>query len=110
MEKITNFIEERLAPPLIKISEMRYLQVIQKTFMTTMPILIFSSLLILIAALPIPGWSNVVAPFAGKLWAGVNSTLGLLSVCISIVTGYFLGEYYKDRGSKIKPIRIIISL
>ncbi|MDV4152015.1 PTS transporter subunit EIIC [Clostridium sp. AL.422] len=104
MEKITNFIEERLAPPLIKISEMRYLQVIQKTFMTTMPILIFSSLLILVAALPIPGWSEIVAPFAGKLWAGVNSTLGLLSVCISIVTGYFLGEYYKNRGSKIKPI------
>ena len=104
MEKITSFIEERLAPPLIKISEMRYLQVIQKTFMTTMPILIFSSLLILIAALPIPGWSNIVAPFAGKLWAGVNSSLGLLAVCIAIVSGYFLGEYYKDRGSKIKPI------
>lgn len=104
MEKITSFIEERLAPPLIKISEMRYLQVIQKTFMTTMPILIFSSLLILIAALPIPGWSNIVAPFSGKLWAGVNSSLGLLAVCIAIVSGYFLGEYYKDRGSKIKPI------
>ena len=66
MEKITRFIEEKMAPPLIRLSEMRYLQVVQRTFMTTMPILLFSSLLILIAALPIPGWSNIVAPISWK--------------------------------------------
>lgn len=104
MEKITRFIEEKMAPPLIRLSEMKYLQVVQRTFMTTMPILLFSSLLILIAALPIPGWSNIVAPISGKLWAGVNSSLGLLAVCISIVSGYFLGDYYKQRGAKINPI------
>lgn len=104
MEKITRFIEEKMAPPLIKLSEMRYLQVIQRTFMTTMPILLFSSLLILTSAFPIPGWNKIVAPISGRLWAGVNSSLGLFAVCISIVGGYFLGDYYKEKGLKINPI------
>lgn len=104
METITLFIENTIAPPLIKLANTRYLQMIQKTFMTLMPILIFSSMLILIAALPIPGWDAIVAPFAGKLWGGVNSTLGFLAVGLSIVSGYHLGEYYKQKGSNISPI------
>lgn len=108
MKKITDFIENQVAPPLIRLAEVRYLQVIQRTFMALMPILIFSSLLILIAALPIPGWDKIVAPLTGQLWGGVNSTLGFFAVAVAIVSGYYLGEYYRDKGYNITPITTAI--
>lgn len=108
MEKLTNFIETKLAPPLIWVSQIRYLQVIQRVFMTTMPVLIFSSFLILAAALPIPGWSQIVAGFAGKLWMGVNSTLGLLSLLVAILCGYHLGDFYREKGEKALPVNTAI--
>lgn len=104
MKKLTNFIENVIAPPLIRISSTRYLQAIQDTFMTLMAILIFSSMLCLIASLPIPGWSNVIEPISSKLWGGFNSTLGLLSIGISIVMGYHLGVFYNKRNEKVSPI------
>ncbi|WP_216361677.1 hypothetical protein [Listeria ivanovii] len=68
MEKIIHFIEQKLAPPLIRISQIRYLDATQKAFMAFMPYLLISSLFVLIASLPIPGWTDFVAPFADKLW------------------------------------------
>lgn len=104
MNKFTDFIENRVAPPLIWLSETRYLKVIQATFMTLMSLLIFSSLLLLVAALPIPGWSNFVAPITTQLYSGVNSTLGLFAITVSIVCGYYLGEYYRNKGYNLTPI------
>lgn len=108
MDKFTNFIETKLAPPLVRISQIRYLQAIQRVFMTTMPVLIFSSFLILAVALPIPGWDKIVADFSGKLWMGVNSTLGLLSLLVAILCGYHLGAYYQEKGEKALPINTAI--
>lgn len=104
MEKFTRFIETKLAPPLIRFSQIRYLEAIQRVFMSTMAILIFSSILILAAALPIPGWEDFIAEFSGKLWGGVNSTLGLLSLLVALLCGYHLGDYYYEKGEKSLPI------
>ena len=43
IDKLTDFIETRLAPPLIKISQVRYLEALQKTFMVMMPYMIIGS-------------------------------------------------------------------
>ncbi len=108
MEKITTFIENVIAPPLIKLSMNRYLQAIQGSFIALMPIMIYSSMLILAAALPIPGWNNLVGPFVGKLWGGVGVTLGFLALGISIALGYNLGSYYNDKNPKIRPLTTAI--
>ena len=104
MEKLTYFIENVIAPPLIRISETRYLQAVQKAFLSIMPILIFSSMMILVAALPIPGWNKVVGPIIGALWGGVNSTLGFLAVVLTVSLGYHLGSYYEINNRNIRPI------
>jgi len=104
MEKLTYFIENVIAPPLIRISETRYLQAVQKAFLSIMPILIFSSMMILAAALPIPGWNKVVGPIIGALWGGVNSTLGFLAVVLTVSLGYHLGSYYEINNRNIRPI------
>lgn len=104
MDKITSLIENTIAPPLTRLANTRYLQMVQKAFMSLMPLLIFSSLLILVAALPIPGWEGIVAPIVDDLWGGVNSTLGFLAVGLAITSGYHLGEFYRDKGSNISSI------
>ncbi len=104
MEKLTYFIENVIAPPLIRISETRYLQAVQKAFLSIMPILIFSSMMILVAALPIPGWNKVVGPIIGALWGGVNSTLGFLAVVLTVSLGYHLGSYYERDNRNVRPI------
>lgn len=104
MDKMTNFIENRIAPPLITLSNTRVLTAIQKAFFTLMPILIFSSMIILVAALPIPGWGKIVGPIIGQLWGGVSSTLGFLSVALTITLGYHYGDYYNRKGVNVNPI------
>lgn len=104
MEKLTNFIENVIAPPLIRVSETRYLQAVQKAFLSIMPILIFSSMMILVAALPIPGWNKVVGPIIGALWGGVNSTLGFLAVVLTVSLGFHLGSYYERDNRNVRPI------
>ncbi|TLG71798.1 PTS sugar transporter subunit IIC [Culicoidibacter larvae] len=101
MQKLITFIEEKLAPPLIRVSQIRYLDAVQKAFMSFMPYLLISSLFILIAALPIPGWSDIVAPIAGKLWGAVNATMGVISIGIAASLGYHLGDYYRAKDSRI---------
>lgn len=103
IERTTKTIEERIAPPLIKIAENKYLDAIQKTFMSFMPLLIIGSFFILIAALPIPGWDKIVAPIVGKLWGAVSSTFGLMSIGIALGVGYYLSSYYHKKDSEVDP-------
>ncbi|WP_048627223.1 PTS sugar transporter subunit IIC [Listeria ivanovii] len=104
MEKIIHFIEQKLAPPLIRISQIRYLDATQKAFMAFMPYLLISSLFVLIASLPIPDWTDFVAPFADKLWGAVNATLGVISIGIAVALGYHLGDYYHQRDSRVDKL------
>lgn len=103
IEKLTKTIEEKVAPPLIKIAENKYVDAIQKTFMSFMPLLIIGSFFILVAALPIPGWDKVVAPISGKLWGAVSSTFGLMSIGIALGVGYYLSSYYHKKDSEVDP-------
>ncbi|MHB1651540.1 MAG: PTS sugar transporter subunit IIC [Desulfitobacteriaceae bacterium] len=103
IERITKTIEEKVAPPLIRVAENKYMDAIQKTFMTFMPFLIIGSLFILIAALPIPGWDKIVAPISGKLWGAVSTLFGLMSIGIVLGTGYYLSSYYHKKDSEVDP-------
>lgn len=103
IERITKTIEEKVAPPLIRVAENKYMDAIQKTFMTFMPFLIIGSFFILVAALPIPGWDKIVAPIAGKLWGAVSTLFGLMSIGIVLGTGYYLSSYYHKKDSEVDP-------
>lgn len=105
IEKISVLIEDTIAPPLIKISQIRYLQVIQSAFVALMPLLIFSSMLMLVAAFPVEWWEDLISPISGALWAGCDATLGLIGVVLSFSVGYYLGEYYKYKNVNIQPIQ-----
>lgn len=104
MNKLVSFIEVKLAPPLVKISQNRYLDAIQKSFMTYTAYLLISSFFLLITSLPIPGWSDFVKPIAPLFSRMVNGTLGVIGLAMSVLMGYNLGNYYKSKDARINPI------
>ncbi|MDY0406489.1 PTS transporter subunit EIIC [Virgibacillus sp. 179-BFC.A HS] len=111
MDRLTNVVENRIAPPLIKISKNRYLDSIQKAFISLMPIIIIASFFVLLASFPIPAWQKLIEPISSYFWAGNSATMGLLSIGLSLGMGYYLSAYYKQIDDKVDPLSgAIISL
>lgn len=98
MEKLTRFIEEKIAPPLIKFSQMRYVQIIQRTFITFTGLLIVGSLFLLLASFPVQGYKDFIGTFSAKFAAasGVGTTFIGLFVVIS--ASFATIEYYNKNG------------
>ncbi len=111
MDRLTNVVENKIAPPLIKISRNRYLDSIQKAFIALMPIIIIASFFVLLASFPIPAWQKLIEPISSYFWAGNSATMGLLSIGLSLGIGFFLSGYYKQTDDKVDPFSgAIISL
>ncbi|WP_077602191.1 MULTISPECIES: PTS sugar transporter subunit IIC [Oceanobacillus] len=103
MEKLTYVIEEKVAPPLIRISRNRYLDSIQKAFITLMPFIILGSFFVLLGSFPVQAWQNLIEPISGHLSSANNATMGLLSIGLATGIGYFLSSFYSQHGEKVDP-------
>lgn len=104
IDKTTHIIENKIAPPLIKISRNRYLDSIQKTFITLMPLILFGSLFVLLGSFPIDAWQNLIEPIADYFTDANNATMGLMAIGIATAMGYFLSDFYNQRGEKVDPL------
>lgn len=118
LDKITDFIENRLAPPLIKVAQIRYLQSLQKTFMVMMPYMILGATATLIlnlgglfaegsglnmpgVAAAINGVVDVIRPGLTQLvFIGIN----LMALLVALLNGYFLGEFYHEKDAKVSAV------
>ncbi|WP_240920532.1 hypothetical protein [Erysipelothrix sp. HDW6A] len=65
MEGITRFIEEKIAPPLIKFSQLKYVQVMQRTGLGVMSLLVIGSVFLLVASFPIKAWTDFLGISVG---------------------------------------------
>lgn len=114
MDRLTRFIEERVAPPLIKFSQLRYIQVLQRTGLGVMSLLVIGSVFLLIASFPTPNnvWINFLGDFRMKIAAvsGIGTTF--ISFYTVITTSFGLVEYYnKNKGESNDIILpVILSL
>lgn len=118
IEKLTEFVENKLAPPLIRISQIRYLVCLQNTFMVLMPYLIIgatATLIINLGGLFAEGTglnmpqvaeqiNNFLAPHTPWLLQLVFISINLLGFLTAILNGYYLGKYYSAKDSRISAI------
>ena len=118
LERLTDFIENKLAPPLIRISQVRYLQTLQRTFMVMMPYMILGATATLIlnlgglfadvTGLTMPEVADminaVIANIQPALLQIVFVSINLMAFLCVVLNSYFLGDYYKDKDSQISPI------
>lgn len=94
MKKFTNFVEKKIAPPLIKFSNLKYVQIMQRSFIGFTALLIIGSLFLLIAALPIPAWQAFVKPFYLKLAAASTIGTGFMALYVCVASAYATIEWY----------------
>ena len=109
MEKLIEFVQEKISPIAGKLASQKYLHALTNTFMTLMPIMTIGAFALIIADPPIgemleaggvlgafaQGWSNFAVatfPIFATLY---NVCLGLMAVYVAIGMGYFLSKHYK---------------
>lgn len=117
-ERMTLFIEEKVAPPLIKISTNRYLETLQQAFMVLMPYMIIGATATLVLNLPglfgegnglgLPAvaqfLTGIINPLKPGLFQMVFVTINLIALLIALLNGYFLGRYYERSDKNVQPI------
>ncbi len=117
-DRMTSYIEEKVAPPLLKLSQVRYLETLQRTFVTLMPYMILGATATLIlnlsglfaadGGLNLPGVakaiSAIVEPCRPWLLQIVFVTINLLALITTVLNGYFLGDFYHKKDKYVSPI------
>ncbi len=102
-DKITNFVDDKLAGPMARIAEQRHLRAIRDGIISTLPIIIVSSFLMVIAF----SFNQMPADWGIAMWLKANAVKILLPyrmgmyilalyACFGI--GYSLGKSYKVDG------------
>ncbi len=94
MDAIVDFVNKYLVPPLVKVGEEKHMQGIRDGIMLTMPFTIIGSIFLVLASLPIPGWSDLIKPFASKLLVPVSVTFDFMSIIAVLGIGYNLAKRY----------------
>lgn len=98
MDKMLNWIETKLMPPMAKLSEQRYLKAIREGVISTLPLVLIGSFFLVVANPPVPSWAEAVAPYTENIVIPFRITMGLMSVYASFVMGYSLSRTYKLDG------------
>lgn len=112
MEKLTSFIEEKVAVPLIKFSNLKYVKIMQRTFVAFTSLLIIGSIFLLLAALPFDPWTEFIGDFATKLSAASGVGTSFISLFVVIASAYATIEYYNEKGEGhdfVAPLILAVS-
>lgn len=113
MKKFTEFIEKKIAPPLIKFSNLKYVQIMQRSFIGFTALLIIGSLFLLLAALPIPAWQAFVKPFYAKLATASTVGTGFMALYVCVSSAYATIEWYnqkkKDKIDFVPPMVLTLA-
>lgn len=110
MQKLTDFIEKKIAPPLIKFSNLRYVQVIQRNGLGIMSLLVIGSVFLLFASFPLPAWLNFLGDFRWTIAEASGVGTSFIALYTVATTAYALVEWYnKNKGEKtdIMPLMIL---
>jgi cellobiose PTS system EIIC component len=98
VEKVSQFLNRRLVPPLTALSENIYLSAIRAGMVSVVPLTIIGGLFLIATYLPVAGWDQMVAPYAHLLQIPVTATFGLLAVFVCFSISYDLGRILKQEA------------
>lgn len=88
------FMNKYLIPVLTKVGEEKHLKGIRNGIILTIPFTIAGSIFLIISALPIPGWEQMMETFRPVLRVPVNVTFGAISIIAVVGMGYHLAKVY----------------
>jgi PTS system cellobiose-specific IIC component len=94
MSGFLNWVEKKLMPPMVKLSQNRYLVSIRDGIIATMPLVMLGSFFVLFAQFPITQWQNFVKPYVATIMLPYRITVGLMAVYAAFGIGYYLAKQY----------------
>ncbi|OJG97852.1 PTS system, lactose/cellobiose family IIC component [Enterococcus termitis] len=95
MMKMFDNLAMRLLPIANAIGNQRHLQAIRNGLISILPLTIVGSFFTILLNLPIPGYSEMIAPYLAALDVPFRFTVGLMSLYAAFTIGSFLGNTYK---------------
>ncbi|MFC7394451.1 PTS cellobiose transporter subunit IIC [Scopulibacillus cellulosilyticus] len=100
MNAMMGFLEKYMLPIAGKIQGQKHLQSIRDGIILAMPLIIVGSVFLIIANLPIPGFSHFMASIFGDTWSKkfsypIDATFSIMSIIVCFGIGYRLAERYK---------------
>lgn len=112
MNGLIHFIEEKFVPPLTKFASLKYLQILQKVFVSTMSLLLIGSLFLLVAQFPIDAWQKFLGPdIIAKLSRASGIGTQMFAVYIAATTAYYTIKFYNDKypdQKQFDPIPVVL--
>lgn len=94
MQKVLNWIETKMMPPMTKIGNQRHMKAIRNGVISTLSLILIGSFILVFANFPIPAVAEFIAPFVPQLTIPFRITMGLMAVYASFSMGHSLSESY----------------
>ena len=94
LDKMTNFIDSKLTPPLIKFGNNKYMVAIRNALIRLIPLLIVGSFPMILTNLPITSLAKVMAPYNDAINTLSNMTFGFISLFLAFGIGSELADTY----------------
>lgn len=88
-------LAQRLMPIANAIGNQRHLQAIRNGLISILPLTIVGSFFTILLNLPVPGYTELIAPYLAVLDVPFRFTVGLMSLYASFTIGAYLSESYK---------------
>ncbi len=112
MNRFTRFLEEKFMPIAARVGNQTHLQAIRDGIILTLPLTIIGSVFLILANLPIPGYSDLMAGIFGENWAAnlsypVGATFDLLALFVAFGIAYRLAENYKMDSLSVAAIAVV---
>ena len=101
MEKFFNFLDRRVAGPMSMISEQRHIRAIRDGVISAIPFIIAGSLILIIAAPPVPetsGFAMWAKDHAEQILIPYRMTFGIMSLYVCFGVGSSLARSYDLSG------------
>ena len=102
MNKILNFVETKLAPPLNKMASQHHLSAVKNGMIVTVPLTIIGSIFLLIPNIPIAAIKNFFEPYANMITTVNTVTIGSVGLVGAASVVYYFALEYTD--IKIDPL------
>ncbi len=98
MERILNWIETKLMPPMARLAEFRHLRAIRDGIIATLPLIIVGCFFLIIAFPPVPSLEAMVKPYVEDILIPYRLTLGLMALYAAFGMGHSLARSYQLDG------------
>jgi PTS system cellobiose-specific IIC component len=104
------WVTNRLAPALTRLSENVYLSAIRAGMVSIAPLTIIGGLFLIITNLPVAGWEDRVKPYADLLQIPVTATFGMLALFACFFVAYDFAKQLKQEAVNSAVVATVIFL